>query len=291
VCDDGRGVSSTGRAVYLDLTEAASRLGKDALVERYGNLLELYQQLTDDDPLSTPMRIYPAAHYTMGGLWVDYQLMSTLPGLFVTGEANFSDHGANRLGASALMQALADGYFIAPRTVGHYLAAHALAPISENSAAASSAQRDVEARLNRLVCAGGTRTASDFHRELGEILWQHCGLERERAGLEHAREQLLDLSDRFWRELRVPGSSESFNAELEHAGRVADFIELGALMCRDALAREESCGSHFRADHPQRDDARCAHVAVWQHDGDGEPRPLTEPLSFETTTPTARSYA
>ena len=296
VCDEGRGVGPGGRAVYLDLGEAVDRLGADVLRERYGNLFEMYERLTGDDPLAIPMRIAPAAHYTMGGLWVDYDLMSTIPGLFVIGEANFSDHGANRLGASALMQGLADGYFILPSTLGGYLDGAHLAAVAEDAPEARGARAEVTGRLDRLLAGPGRRTASDVHRALGSVLWDACGLERSRAGLAKAIDEVAALREAFWEDVAVPGGSR-VNQELERAGRVADFLELGELMCRDALAREESCGCHFRVEHQtadgeaRRDDEAFAHVAVWTPGGPGRsPERLIEPLAFETLAPSERSY-
>jgi succinate dehydrogenase / fumarate reductase flavoprotein subunit len=297
VCDEGRGVGADGRAVYLDLAEAVSRLGSGVLRERYGNLFEMYEHITGDDPLRVPMRIYPAAHYSMGGLWVDYELMSTLPGLFVIGEANFSDHGANRLGASALMQGLADGYFIAPATVSAYLAGATLRTLSAGDLEVRSALAAVETRVRRLLASGGRRTASEFHRALGDVLWRACGLCRSGPELARARDEIAALRAAFDEDLRIPGGAAELNQELEHAARVEDFLELGMLMCRDALLREESCGCHFRAEHARadgegaRDDARFAHVSAWFHDGRGRPpRRATEALEFHTTTPRERSY-
>jgi succinate dehydrogenase / fumarate reductase flavoprotein subunit len=290
MCDGGRGVGPTGRAVYLDLGQARDRLGAATLRERYGNLFEMYRELTGDDPLQTPLRIYPAAHYSMGGLWVDYDLMSTVPGLFVAGEANFSDHGANRLGASALMQGLADGLFILPHTVPGYLAGAPLPAIGEEHPEARAAVADSQARIDRLLGSRGRRGAGEHHRELGQRLWSDCGLARNRAGLERALREIPALRAQFWEDLSVPGGGD-LNQELERAGRVADFFELAELMCRDALAREESCGCHFREEHQtpdgeaRRDDARFGHVAVWQG-----PQRLEEPLRFETVTPSERSY-
>jgi len=295
--DDGRGVGPGEKAVYLDLTEAAGRLGMDVLRERYGNLFELYQHITGDDPLRGAMRIAPAAHYTMGGLWVDYDLMSNLPGLFVIGEANFSDHGANRLGASALMQGLADGYFILPYTLAGYLAGAPLAAVDADGPEAGGALAQVGARLERLLAIGGRRTAGDFHRALGGLLWNHCGLERSREGLEKAIDEVAALREAFWKDLALPGGATELNQELERAGRVADFLELGELMCRDALAREESCGCHFRVEHQTsdgealRDDARFAHVAAWMPGEQGRgPERLVEPLHFASLALHERSY-
>jgi succinate dehydrogenase / fumarate reductase flavoprotein subunit len=297
VCDEGRGVGPGGRAVYLDLREAAVRVGASVLRERYGNLFELYHHITGDDPLEVPMRVAPAAHYTMGGLWVDYDLMSTIPGLFVIGEANFSDQGANRLGASALMQGLADGYFILPCTLAGYLAGARLGPVSEDGAEATAARADVRARLEKLLALSGRRTASDFHRALGRVLWDACGLERSRGGLAKAIDEVASLREAFWEDVRVPGGPGELNQELERAGRVVDFLELGELMCRDALDREESCGCHFRVEHQtpegeaRRADDGFAHVAVWTPAGPGRrPQRLVEPLSFETLPLRERSY-
>ena len=297
VCDDGRGVGPGRRAVYLDLSEATERLGEDALRDRYGNLFQMYEHITGDDPLRIPMRIAPAPHYTMGGLWVDYDLMSTIPGLFVLGEANFSDHGANRLGASALMQGLADGYFILPYTLGGYLAGARLAPVAEDGAEARAARATVETRLHRLLARQGRRSASDFHRALGRLLWDACGLERSRPGLTKVIEEVAALRDAFWEDVMVPGDGHELNQELERAGRVADFLELGELMCRDALAREESCGCHFRVEHQtedgeaRRDDQVFSHVAAWMPGAPGRgPERLVEPLAFETMAPSERSY-
>ncbi len=297
VCDDGHGVGPGGRAVYLDLGESMERLGGDVLRERYGNLFDMYRHITGDDPLSTPMRIAPAAHYTMGGLWVDYDLMSTIPGLFVIGEANFSDQGANRLGASALMQGLADGYFILPYTLANYLASARLTTSGEDCAEARDARADVERRVGALLAARGRRTASDFHRDLGRILWDACGIERSGQGLSKAIEAVGALQEAFWDDVTVPGSAGELNQELERAGRVADFLELGELMCRDALDRDESCGCHFRVEHQtadgeaRRHDEAYAHVAVWLPGGAGRPpQRAIEPLHFETLAMCERSY-
>jgi succinate dehydrogenase / fumarate reductase flavoprotein subunit len=296
VCDEGRGTGPSGRAVYLDLSEALARLGAATLRERYGNLFEMYERLTGDDPLRVPMRIYPAAHYSMGGLWVDYALMSTLPGLFVIGEANFSDHGANRLGASALMQGLADGYFIAPATVSAYLAGGALPELAESADEVRQALHAVQSRVQRLIASRGRRTAAEFHRALGEILWRACGLSRNRAGLVQALHEIAELRAAFADDLCMAGGGE-LNAQLEQAARVADFIDLGALMCRDALEREESCGCHFREEHARadgegaRDDSRFAHVAAFVHEAEGgAARRVIEPLRFGAVTPGERSY-
>jgi len=295
VCDEGHGVGPGGRAVYLDLREAAARIGVEVLRERYGNLFELYEHITGDDPLQVPLRISPSAHYTMGGLWVDYDLMTSVPGLFAIGEANFSDHGANRLGASALMQGLADGYFILPCTLTGYLAGARLAPVTEDHVEARGARADVRARIDTLISLSGRRTVNDVHRALGRILWDACGLERSRQGLAKATEEIAALREAFWQDVIVPGRWSELNQELERAGRVADFLELGELMCRDALAREESCGCHFRVEHQtpdgeaQRDDETFAHVAVWAPTAHG-PQRLIEPLVFEALPLQERTY-
>ncbi len=296
-CDEGHGVGPGRRAVYLDLRDAAARIGTGVLRERYGNLFELYHHIVGDDPLEVPMRVAPAAHYTMGGLWVDYDLMSTIPGLFVIGEANFSDQGANRLGASALMQGLADGYFILPCTLAGYLAGARLGPVTEDGAEARAARAEVGAQIEKLLAVSGRRTASDFHRALGRVLWEACGLERSRDGLAKAIDEVAALRAAFWDDVTVPGGPGELNQELERAGRVADFLELGELMCRDALAREESCGCHFRVEHQtadgeaQRNDDAFAHVTVWTPSAPGRgPQCLVEPLSFETLPLHERSY-
>jgi succinate dehydrogenase / fumarate reductase flavoprotein subunit len=301
VCDEGRGVGPDAgggrRGVYLDFRDAINRLGKPAIVERYGNLFEMYERITGEDPYRVPMRIYPASHYTMGGLWVDYNLMSTIEGLFVAGEANFSDHGANRLGASALMQGLADGYFVLPYTLGNYLARVAPGGVTADHPAAAATVAESQARIDRLLAIGGTRGPDAFHRELGQIMWDSCGMSRTRAGLERALAEIPALRQRFWQDLRVAGGGGDLNQTLERAGRVADFLELAELMCRDALTREESCGSHFREEHatPEgeaaRDDERFTHVAAWEHTGvDTAPVRHVEELSFEFVKPSTRSY-
>jgi succinate dehydrogenase / fumarate reductase, flavoprotein subunit len=296
VFDEGRGVGSEGRAVYLDLSEALARLGEDALLERYGNVLEMVTRLTGRDPLRAPIEITPGAHYTMGGLWVDYDLMSTIPGLFVIGEANFSDHGANRLGASALMQALADGTFIAPLTIAAYLAGASLLPVSPSSPEVIRTENDARSAVERLTRISGRTPAAVFHRRLGEILWRSCGLSRNGPGLTRAIGELRELREELWSDLAIPGTAAELNQELERAGRVADFVELGELMCMDALAREESCGSHFREEHqtggePRRDDARFAHVAIWSFAQEGRAPTLhKEPLTFEALRLAERSY-
>jgi succinate dehydrogenase / fumarate reductase flavoprotein subunit len=296
-CDDGRGVGPGGRGVYLDFSDAIKRLGRKAIEERYGNLFDMYQRITDEDPYSRPMRIYPAVHYTMGGLWVDYNLMSTIPGLHVLGEANFSDHGANRLGASALMQGLADGYFVIPYTIGDYIARTPLPAVSTDHPAFQEAKAGVEARTRALLAVNGTRTVDSFHRELGKIMWDKCGMARDAAGLRQALEEIPRLREAFWRDVKVLGSPEGLNQSLEKAGRVADFLEFGELMCRDALHREESCGGHFRTEHQtedgeaRRNDEAFAYVAAWEYAGDGVAPILNkEPLAFENVHLSTRSY-
>jgi len=296
-CDDGRGVGPGGRGVYLDFGDAIKRLGRKAIEERYGNLFDMYQRITDEDPYTRPMRIYPAVHYTMGGLWVDYNLMSTIPGLHVLGEANFSDHGANRLGASALMQGLADGYFVIPYTIGDYIARTTLPPVSTDHPAFQEAKAGVEARTRALLAVNGTRTVDSFHRELGKIMWDKCGMARDAAGLRQALEEIPRLREAFWRDVKVLGSADGLNQSLEKAGRVADFLEFGELMCRDALHREESCGGHFRTEHQtedgeaKRNDEAFAYVAAWEYAGDGaDPILNKEPLAFENVHLSTRSY-
>ncbi|HET7372992.1 MAG TPA: fumarate reductase/succinate dehydrogenase flavoprotein subunit [Gemmatimonadaceae bacterium] len=297
VCDEGRGVGPGGRGVYLDFTDAIKRLGVERIAERYGNLFEMYQRITDENPYEVPMRIYPAAHYTMGGLWVDYNLMSTIPGLHVIGEANFSDHGANRLGASALMQGLADGYFVVPLTIGDYFGSNKLEAVSADDPAVRQTEQEVRARTEHLLSVNGERTVSSIHRELGKIMWEYCGMARDEAGLKKALELIPKLRDEFWHDVRIPGTGEELNQSLEHAGRVADFLELSELMCIDALHREESCGGHFRMEHQTPDgealrhDDRYAYVAAWEYGGDGEPPVLhKEPLVFENVALSQRSY-
>jgi len=296
-CDDGRGVGPGGRGVYLDFADAIKRLGEERIRERYGNLFEMYERITDENPYKVPMRIYPAPHYTMGGLWVDYNLMSTIPGLHVGGEANFSDHGANRLGASALMQGLSDGYFILPGTVSDYLGANKLEPVSADSPDVKAAVADVAERTRRLLSINGKRTVASFHRELGHIMWEYCGMARNAEGLNKALQLIPKLREEFWRDVRVPGEGAELNQSLEHAGRVADFLELGELMCRDALHREESCGGHFRTEYQTpdgealRDDAHFAYVAAWQYAGpNATPILNKEPLEFESVKLSQRSY-
>ncbi|MDG9675531.1 fumarate reductase/succinate dehydrogenase flavoprotein subunit [Micromonospora sp. DH14] len=297
VCDEGRGVGPTKLGVYLDFADAINRLGRKAIEAKYGNLFEMYERITGEDPYEVPMRIYPAVHYTMGGLWVDYDLQSNIPGLFVIGEANFSDHGANRLGASALMQGLADGYFVLPTTIANYLASGGLDKVDASHPAAIEARNDVEDRVRRLLAVNGDRTVDSFHRELGQIMWEHCGMERSEAGLRKAIGEIRSLREAFWQRVKVSGTGEELNQSLEKAGRVADFFELAELMCIDALHREESCGGHFRAEHQtpdgeaQRDDEKFAYVAAWEFTADGEPSVLhKEDLKFEYVHPTQRSY-
>jgi len=297
VCDEGRGVGPSGYGVFLDFAEAIGRLGEDAVREKYGNLFEMYERITDEDPYKVPMRIYPASHYTMGGLWVDYDLMSSIPGLFVLGEANFSDHGANRLGASALMQGLADGYFVIPYTLGNYLAGVKPGAPAADHPDVKAAVAAVEERLGRLLSIKGKRTPTSFHRELGKIMWEYCGMARNRAGLEAALRKIPALREEFWQNLTVTGENGELNQQLELAGRVADFLELGELICRDALAREESCGGHFREEYQsedgeaKRDDQRFCHAAVWEYQGEGRtPVRHVEPLAFENVHLATRSY-
>src|SRR5687768_12567733 len=297
VCDEGRGVGETGLGVYLDFASAIQRLGEDRIRERYGNLFEMYERITAENPYKLPMRIYPAVHYTMGGLWVDYNLMSTIPGLHVAGEANFSDHGANRLGASALMQGLADGYFILPYTIGHYLGSTKLAPVDASHPEFRAAEAAVRGRVEKLLASKGTRTVDSFHRELGQMMWSKCGMARNAAGLREASQRIPELREEFWQSVVVPGSGAEVNQSLEKAGRVADFLELGELMCIDALHREESCGGHFREESQTpdgealRDDSRFAYVAAWEYAGDGKAPVLNkEPLTFENIALSQRSY-
>jgi succinate dehydrogenase / fumarate reductase flavoprotein subunit len=298
MCDEGRGVGETGLGVYLDFSHAIKRLGEAGVRERYGNLFDIYHEITNENAYRTPMRIYPAVHYTMGGLWVDYNLMSNVPGLFVLGEANFSDHGANRLGASALMQGLADGYFVIPYTIGDYLAGQKSGSRPSTDAPEfRQAEDNVAAQVARLLGAKGKEPVNQFHRRLGKIMWNHCGMARTRAGLEQAIQEIGALREEFWRNVSVPGSAGSLNQALERAGRVGDFIELGELMCRDALTREESCGGHFREEHQfpdgecKRDDTNFGHVAAWEFQGEGKvPLRNVEPLNYEAVKMSVRSY-
>jgi len=297
VCDEGRGVGPTGKGVYLDFRDAIERVGEEAIRQRYGNLFQMYRKITGEDPYHVPMRIYPAPHYAMGGLWVDYNLMSTIPGLFVIGEANFSDHGANRLGASALMQGLADGYFIVPYTVGHDLATASPESVDTDHPEFGRVEKEVRSRIERLLCAGGKRSVDSFHRELGSVLWEGCGMSRNEKGLEEAIGRIGEIRAEFWENVSVPGSGEALNQSLEKAGRVADFLEFGELMCRDALEREESCGAHFREEYAteegeaKRNDERYSHVSAWEFRGEKEaPVHHPDPLTFEEVEPSVRSY-
>ncbi len=297
VCDEGRGVGPGGRGVYLDFADAIKRLGEHTIRERYGNLFEMYERITDENPYKQPMRIYPAVHYTMGGLWVDYNLMSTIPGLHVIGEANFSDHGANRLGASALMQGLADGYFVLPATLGDYLAAAKPDDLDSTHAAFREAIDGVNARTSKLLAVGGKRSADSIHRELGHIMWEKCGMSRNAAGLKEALVAIPKLRDEFWSNVAIPGTGAELNQSLEKAGRVADFLEFAELMCTDALHREESCGAHFREEYQTadgeavRDDEHFAYVAAWEYAGEGKAPVLNkEPLEFENVHLSTRSY-
>jgi succinate dehydrogenase / fumarate reductase flavoprotein subunit len=296
-CDEGRGVGPGGLGVYLDFADAIGRLGESAVRERYGNLFDMYERITGENPYKQPMRIYPAIHYTMGGLWVDYNLMSNLPGLFVLGEANFSDHGANRLGASALMLGLADGYFVIPYTVGNYLAQTKLAAVSADNAEVMQTLKGTEERILQLLNINGTRSPDSFHRELGKLCWDKCGMARSAQGLKEALQRIPELRAEFWRNLRVLGTGAELNQSLEKAGRVADFLEFAELMCTDALQREESCGGHFRLEHQteegeaKRNDEKFSYVAAWQWKGVGQPPLLhKEQLEFEYVKPTQRSY-
>ena len=297
VCDEDRGVGKSGLGVYLDFSDAISRLGEKTIRERYGNLFDMYQRITDEDPYKGPMRIYPAMHYTMGGLWVDYQLQSTIPGLFVLGEANFSDHGANRLGASALMQGLADGYFIIPYTVGSYLAANRFARVDESQHEIQNTVSAVRQTIGKLLSIRGRRTVDSFHRELGKIVWESCGMTRTAQGLDTAIGEIRALHEEFWQNVTVPGSGDDLNQSLEKAGRVADFFELAELMCIDARERNESCGGHFREEYQTadgealRDDELYSYVAAWGYQGPRKPPELTkEPLEFRYLHPSQRSY-
>jgi succinate dehydrogenase / fumarate reductase flavoprotein subunit len=297
MCDNGFGVGNTGLAVYLDFSDAINRLGEKAVESKYGNLFDMYKQITGDNPYKTPMMIYPAVHYTMGGLWVDYNLMTTIPGLYACGEANFSDHGANRLGASALMQGLADGYFVLPYTIGDYLAGVERKPIANDTPEFMEAEAKVKDRLGKLLSIKGSKTVHDFHRELGLIMWNHCGMARNEQGLKEGIEKIKVLKDDFWNNLLVPGEASELNQNLEKAGRVADLIELGELMMVDALDRKESCGGHFREEYqtPEgealRDDENYAYVAAWEYKGDGQAHQLhKEELKYENVKLSQRSY-
>jgi len=297
--DEGRGVGTTGEAVYLDFADAIRRLGQHAVAEKYGNLFEMYQQITDENPYEVPMRIFPAVHYTMGGLWVDYNLMSTVPGLHVLGEANFSDHGANRLGASALMQGLADGFFVIPYTLGNYIASNALPKVDESHDAFKASKEEVTQRLRKMLAIKGQRTVDDIHKELGTIMWNHVGMSRNAAGLKTAIQQIGHLRQQFWSDVKISGEANFKNSELEKAGRVADFLELGELMASDALNREESCGGHFREEfqtadnEAKRNDEGFSHVSAWQYTGGADTPKWSEhkeALNFEYVHPSQRSY-
>jgi succinate dehydrogenase / fumarate reductase, flavoprotein subunit len=297
VCDEGRGVGPSGYGVYLDFAEAIQRLGRTVIEERYGNLFEMYERITGEDPYRVPMRIYPASHYTMGGLWVDYNLMTTIPGLYAIGEANFSDHGANRLGASALMQGLADGYFVLPYTIGDYMATEKREKVDTTHPAFREVETEVRSGIKRLLDIKGTRSVDSFHKELGKLVWENCGMSRNAEGLRHALEKIPALRDQFWYDVRVTGEEADFNNQLEKAGRVADFFELAELMCLDALERNESCGGHFREEYqtPEgealRNDADYSYVAAWEFRGAGNTPVLhKEPLAFEYVHPSQRSY-
>jgi succinate dehydrogenase flavoprotein subunit len=297
VCDEGKGIGASGRGVYLDFADAIKRLGQKTIEERYGNLFEMYHDITAEDPYHVPMRIYPAPHYTMGGLWVDYNLMSTIPGLYVGGEANFSDHGANRLGASALMQGLADGYFVLPVTIGDYVAGYMGKKVSADRPEFKAAEAEVTNRMNKLLSAKGTRSVDSYHKELGGIMWEYCGMARTADGLKKGLGMIRDLRGQYWKDVRVLGTGDEPNQALEKAGRVADFFELAELMCIDALHREESCGGHFRVEYQtpdgeaKRNDDKFLYVAAWEFKGDGnEPVLHKEPLEYEEVKLATRSY-
>jgi succinate dehydrogenase / fumarate reductase flavoprotein subunit len=297
VCDEGRGVGPGGRGVYLDFSAAINRLGEKTIAERYGNLFEMYERISGENPYKSPMRIYPAPHYTMGGLWVDYNLMSTIPGLHVLGEANFSDHGANRLGASALMQGLADGYFVIPYTIGHYLAGVKPGEVTNEHPEFKRAVAEVEGRVSKFLSINGKRTTSSFHRELGMLMWNNCGMARSEASLKEALQRIPEIREEFWNNVNVVGSANELNTALEHAGRVADFLEFAELMCVDALERDESCGGHFRTEHQtedgeaKRNDDKFCHSSVWEYSGDtAKPNLHKEQLTFENVKLATRSY-
>jgi succinate dehydrogenase / fumarate reductase flavoprotein subunit len=297
VCDEGRGAGSSGQSVYMDFRDSIKRLGQQVITEKYGNLFDMYNKITGENPMEQPMRIYPAPHYTMGGLWVDYNLMSNIPGLFVLGEANFSDHGANRLGASALMQGLADGYFVIPYTLANYFGATTLEKIDANNPAFGDAENGVKERLNRILSVKGNRTADSFHKELGRAMWDNCGMSRNAEGLTKTIAHIGKLRDEFWNNVCVPGDANYVNPELEKAGRVADFLEFAELMCHDALQRNESCGGHFREEYQteeneaRRDDENYCYVAGWEFNGVGTAPTLhKEDLVFENVKLTQRSY-
>lgn len=295
ICDAGLGVGAMKHSVYLDFQSAIEEHGLDFIEQRYGNLFDMYRHICNEDPYRRPMKIYPAAHYTMGGLWVDYHLMTNIPGLFVIGEANFSDHGANRLGASALMQGLADGYFILPQTIGHYFAETDSQSLALDDVVFDAAEQDVTRRINRLLAVTGKQTVASLHKRLGEIMWHHCGISRREQDLRSAIDQIRELRDEFWQTVNVTGTSQDLNQALEYAGRVADFMEFAELMCRDALAREESCGAHFREEYQnggeaRRDDERFSHVAAWAYRGENLPERFEEKLTFECANLMERDY-
>jgi succinate dehydrogenase / fumarate reductase flavoprotein subunit len=297
VCDEGRGVGPGGLGVYLDFADAISRLGENKIRERYGNLFDMYEKITGENAYKVPMRIYPAVHYTMGGAWVDYNLMSNLPGLFVVGEANFSDHGANRLGASALMQGLADGYFVLPYTIGNYIATAKQAKPSTSHPEFKKAEENIRAFTNKLLSIKGRRSATSLHRELGHLLWEKCGMARDEAGLKEALKRIPELREEFWKNVNVTGDSGELNQNLEYAGRVADFMEFAELLCLDALHRNESCGGHFRTEYQtpdgeaKRDDENFAYVAAWEYKGAGkQPELHKESLAYEEVHMSTRSY-
>jgi succinate dehydrogenase / fumarate reductase flavoprotein subunit len=297
VCDEGRGVGESGLAVYLDFGQAIQRLGEDVIKGRYGNLFDMYSKITDEDPYREPMRIYPAIHYTMGGLWVDYNLMSTIPGLHVLGEANFSDHGANRLGASALMQGLADGYFVIPYTLAHYLGGTSFPAVSTDDDAFKEAEANVQGRIDQLLSVKGSKTPRQLHRELGAVLWDDVGMARNEQGLRKALQRIPQLREEFWQNVSVPGPKNNLNKNLEYAGRVADYLEFGELLALDALHRTESCGGHFREESQTpdgealRDDEKFSYVAAWEFQGVGKaPELHKEGLVFEYVKPSQRSY-
>ena len=297
VCDEGRGVGATGKAVFLDFADAIKRLGKDVISQRYGNLFDMYQQIQGDNPYEVPMMIYPAVHYTMGGLWVDYNLMTSIPGLYALGECNFSDHGANRLGASALMQGLADGYFVIPYTIGDYLAGKLNEKVSTDHEAFREAEKEVKERIDKLLNINGNKTVDDFHKELGHVMWEYVGMSRTEEGLKIAKAKIKEIRDEFWKNVKVVGTNDELNMSLEKANRVADFLELGELMVDDAQNRKESCGGHFREESqtPEgealRIDDQYSYVSAWQYNGEGKEETLNkEPLMFENVKLTQRSY-
>jgi len=297
VVDEGRGVGASGIAVFLDFEDAIKRLGEDTVRAKYGNLFDMYYQITDENPYKQPMRIYPAVHYTMGGLWVDYNLMTSVPGLYALGECNFSDHGANRLGASALMQGLADGYFVIPYTVGDYLAGLGFDPVDKNHPNFEKTRKEVEENVHRLLSLKGSKTVDDIHKKLGHIMWEYCGMARNEVGLTKAKGLIQELRREFWSDVTVLGENEEMNQSLEKAGRVADFLELGELMVDDALNRRESCGGHFREEsqteegEAKRDDENFRYVAAWEYQGENQPEVLhKEALEFENVKLTQRSY-